>query len=107
VLFKPTKAAIIQFRTTYEGALSYFVSGNDKFEEDQGFAIHPWVKVRIDNKATFVHGNYAVAMGNYFFTETNGNEVKAEYTFGYLKGQDENLKIKLHHSSLPFSVKSR
>lgn len=104
VLFKPTKAAETQFRPTRESALSYFVGGNDAYKEDHGFAIHPWTKVRFENVETFLHGDYAVAMGNYFFTETNGNEVKVEYTFGYFKDQEGNLKINVHHSSVPFSA---
>jgi hypothetical protein len=103
VLFKPTKAANDQFRPTREAALSYFVGGNDKYNEDQGFAIHPWTNVRFENTATYIHGDYAVAMGNYFFTQLDGTEVKVEYTFGYIKGPDGKLKINLHHSSIPFS----
>ena len=102
VLFKPTKAAEAQFRNDKESALSYFVGGNDKFAEDGGFAIHPWTNVRFENVATYLHGDYAVAMGNYFFTQTDGTDVKVEYTFGYNK-VDGKLKINLHHSSLPFS----
>lgn len=104
VLFKPTKAAETQFRPTRESALSYFVGGNDKYKEDHGFAIHPWTNVRFENTETYIHGDYAVAMGNYFFTETNGNEVKVEYSFGYLKDEAGNLKINLHHSSIPFNA---
>lgn len=103
VLFKPTKAADVQFRPTRESALSYFVGGNDKYKEDHGFAIHPWTNVRFENAANSIHGDYAVAMGNYFFTQLDGSEVKVEYTFGYLKGSDGKLKINLHHSSVPFS----
>ena len=103
VLFKPTKAADTQFRLTREAALSYFVGGNDNYNEDHGFAIHPWTKVRFENIATYIHGDYAVAMGNYFFTQLDGTEVKVEYTFGYKKGPDNKLKINLHHSSIPFS----
>jgi len=103
VLFKPTKAADSQFRLTREAALSYFVGGNDKYNEDHGFAIHPWWKVRFENIATYFHGDYAVAMGNYFFTQLDGTEVKVEYTFGYIKGSGGKLKINLHHSSVPFS----
>ena len=103
VLFKPTKAAEVQFRLDREGALSYFVGGNNKYLEDGGFAITPWINVRFDNKATYLHGDYAVAMGNYFFTQTDGSEVKVEYTFGYIKGEDGELKINLHHSSLPYN----
>lgn len=102
VLFKPTKAADAQFRNDKESALSYFVGGNDKYGEDHGFAIHPWTNVRFENVGTYLHGDYAVAMGNYFFTQTDGTEVKVEYTFGYNK-VDGKLKINLHHSSLPFS----
>jgi hypothetical protein len=40
-------------------------------------------------------------MGNYFFTDLDGNEAKVEYTFGY-KLVDGVLKIDLHHSSFPF-----
>jgi len=42
-------------------------------------------------------------MGNYFFTGTDGDETKVEYSFGYTKDEDGNLKIVLHHSSLPYS----
>ena len=42
-------------------------------------------------------------MGNYFFTDLNGDETKVEYTFGYVKGADGHLNIDLHHSSLPFT----
>ncbi len=103
VLFKPTKAADKQFRLTREEALSYFVAGNEKFTEDHGFAIQPWVKVRFENAATFLHGDYAVAMGNYFFTPLDGEETKVEYSFGYVKDDAGRLRINLHHSSLPFN----
>ncbi len=76
VLFKPTKAADAQFRMDRESALSYFVGGNDKYAEDHGFAIHPWINVRFENMGTYIHGDYAVAMGNYFFTQTDGTEAK-------------------------------
>jgi hypothetical protein len=105
VLFCPTKAAKKQFRTTKEGAVSYFVGGDKNFPEDKGFALQPWTKVRFENAGTFIHGDYAVAMGNYFFTPKEGEEVKVEYTFGYIKGKDGKLRINLHHSSLPYTKK--
>ena len=40
-------------------------------------------------------------MGNYFFTDLDGNEAKVEYTFGY-KLINNELKIDLHHSSFPY-----
>ena len=71
VLFAPTKAAHHQFRLTKEGALSYFVGGNKEFPEDKGFALQPWINVRFENAGTYIHGNYAVAMGRelLFYTE--------------------------------------
>lgn len=101
VLFKPTLAAEEQFRGTFEGALSYFVGGS--IEEDGGFAIAPYTNVRWENEGTLIDGDTAMAMGNYFFTTTEGEDVKVEYSFGYMAGEDGDLKIVLHHSSLPYS----
>lgn len=103
VLFKPTLAYVDQFRGTKKEALSYFI-GQD-LEEDKGFALAPYTKVRWENEGIITDGDSAMAMGNYFFTKANGKEVKAEYSFGYIKDEEGNLKINLHHSSLPFSPK--
>lgn len=103
VLFKPTKAAMDQFRPTHDGALSYFIGGNSSFPEDKGFALQPWTKVRFENAAVILEENRALAMGNYFFTDQNGDETKVEYSFGYVKGANGQLKIDVHHSSLPFN----
>merc|ERR1712176_568312 len=101
VLFKPTLAADEQFRSTFEGALSYFVAtGNVK--EDKGFAIKGWTNVRFENEDIITEGPVGKAMGNYFFTKPDGEEVKVEYSFGYLLTDDGDVKINLHHSSLPY-----
>jgi len=77
VLFKPTLAADDQFRET--------------FDEAQHIAIY---------------GDYAVSMGNYFFTPADGGaEQKVEFTFGYIKDANGDLRINVHHSSLPFMAK--
>ena len=103
ILFKPTLAAEDQFRETTEEALSYFVGTEGT--EDGGFAIAPYTAVRWENNGTVISdsGDMAVAMGNYFFTGTDGNETKVEYSFAYEKDENGDLKIVLHHSSLPFS----
>lgn len=100
VLFKPTKAAEDPFRNSYDEALSYFVGG--MVEEDSGFALQPWTSVRFDNEDLLIRDDYAIAMGHYYFTDTEGKETKVEYTFGYSLDEDGNLKIDLHHSSLPY-----
>lgn len=102
VLFKPTKAVDQQFRLTKQGALSYFVGGDSDYPEDKGFATHPWTSVRFDNRGTVIEGNTALAMGNYYFTTPEGDEVKVEYSFGYKKDDAEKLRIVLHHSSVPY-----
>ena len=101
VLFKPTLAAVDQFRPTFETALSYFVASNNACPEDQGFAIKGWTDVRFENSDVIIDGNTALAMGNYFFTSQEGSEVKVEYTFGYIEDDNGGLRIQLHHSSMP------
>ncbi len=104
VLFKPTRATENQFRNTKEGALAYFIGGNSKFSEDTGFALQPWSDVRFENSGIILYQNSAIAMGNYFFTESETGAVKkVEYTFGYIQAPDGSLKINLHHSSVPFT----
>ena len=103
VLFKPTKCEIEQFRPTKGEAESYFIAGDDRAcNEDKGFAINPWTKVRFENSNIILEENRAIAMGNYYFTDLNGDEAKVEYTFGY-KLAGGQLKIDLHHSSFPYS----
>jgi hypothetical protein len=102
ILFKPTLAAEDQFREDADQALSYFVGTEGS--EDKGFAIAPYTAVRWENNGTVIadSGDMAVAMGNYFFTGTDGAETKVEYSFAYEKDAEGALKIVLHHSSLPF-----
>merc|ERR1719221_2269085 len=106
VLFKPTLAADEQFRGTFDGALSYFVAKNTDspgsvIGEDSGFAIKGWTAVRFENTGMILYQSTATAMGNYFFTNSDG-VTKVEYTFGYFLDAEGNLRINLHQSSLPY-----
>ena len=102
VLFKPTKASKEQFRPKIEMALSYFLGGKNSYcEEDDGFAMKPWVEVEFENSGFIFEEHRALAMGNYFFKDTKGSRLKVEYTFGYKLSSGE-LVIDLHHSSLPY-----
>jgi len=101
VLFKPTKAAALQFRLTKPEAISYFVTG--VVPEDHGFALQPWSAVRFENAGIIIDSDSAVAMGNYFFTDANtGKETKVEFTFGYIRGADGKLLINVHDSAFPY-----
>lgn len=100
VLFKPTKASLVQFRDDKDEALSYFVGGKEP--EDKGFALAPYTKVRFENHGMTIDCDSALAQGNYYFTNTQGQEIKVEYSFGYIEDKNGNVKINLHHSSLPY-----
>ena len=101
VMFKPTLAAEKQFRGTFEDALSYFIGTEGT--EDSGFAIKGWTHVRWESAGIYTNAASAMAMGNYFFTGPDGDETKVEYSFGYIRGDSGELKINLHHSSLPYA----
>lgn len=105
VLFNPTLTYERQFRTTIEGALSYFVGGNDNFPEDKGFAIKErgWASVRWDNIGNNATDVMAVAMGVYYFSPINGGDpVQVDYSFAYKRDETGKLRIVLHSSHLPY-----
>lgn len=107
VFFKPTLATGGNtFRPTREGALSYFVGGNPKFPEDSGFALKRWTKVSYDNNAAEngiqIHGDTAITMGNVYFTDYKGNEVKVDKTFVFRRDNEGKLKLCVHKSALPY-----
>ncbi|MEL7263308.1 MAG: phosphoribosyl-AMP cyclohydrolase [Planctomycetota bacterium] len=108
VLFKPTLASQRQFRLDFEGALSYFVGGNEDYPEDHGFALRPWSNVEWENAGTEIFdGETGVAMGNYYFTPVDGSDVvKVEYSFAYTVDDAGKLKIVLHGSHLPYNPSS-
>ena len=43
-------------------------------------------------------------MGNYFFTNYQDEQIKVEYSFGYMLDNKSTLKIVFHHSSVPYKV---
>ena len=101
VLFKPTLAQAQQFRLSFNDALSYFVRG--VVAEDTGFAIKPWSNVKFGEQYIQLGGEFAIAMGNYYFTEHDQDEVlKVEFTFCYIKDHQNRLRIVAHHSSMPY-----
>lgn len=60
--------------------------------------------VRFENSKTILNADSATAMGEYYFTGTDGSETKVEYTFQYRRASDGSLKIVVHHSSVPFAA---
>ena len=107
VFFKPTLAfGANAFRSTKEGALSYFIAGNQNFPEDTGFALKCWVKVRYDNDAAEngiqVHGEVAITMGNFYLTSSEGKEIMVEKTLVFRRCGDGKLRLCVHKSALPY-----
>lgn len=108
VFFKPTLAfGKNTFRSTREGALSYFIGGNNDFPEDTGFALKHWVKVRYENNAAEngiqIHGDIAITMGNVHFTNAKGEQVMVDKTFVFRRCKDGKLRLCVHKSALPFA----
>jgi hypothetical protein len=105
VLFKPTLTQAPQtFRTTREGALSYFVGGDANFPNDTGFALKGWTGFETTNAAIFRRGDVAMSMGKVRLNNQDGSVTEVDKTWGYRKDENGTLRIVLHHSSLPFAV---
>jgi hypothetical protein len=104
VLFKPTLTVVPQtFRTTKAGALAYFVGGDSNFPKDTGFALKGWTKCEAKNAAVFIAGDSASSMGNVMITDKAGKVTTVDKTWTYVKDDAGQLRIVVHHSSLPFS----
>jgi hypothetical protein len=103
VLFKPTLTVAPQtFRTTREGALSYFVGGDPAFPQDSGFALQGWSKCEVDNAAVFIAGDSATTMGKVHFTGKDGKVTSVDKTWMFVKDDAGQLRIVAHHSSLEY-----
>ncbi|MGY6547686.1 MAG: phosphoribosyl-AMP cyclohydrolase [Roseinatronobacter sp.] len=103
VLFNPTLTEAPQsFRTTREGALAYFIGHDENFPRDTGFALGGWTDVEIENYAVFIQGDIAKTMGNVHLTNADGDVVTVYKTWGFVRDEAGDLRIVLHHSSLPF-----
>tara|TARA_B100000989_G_scaffold298837_1_gene290313 strand:+ start:2656 stop:3123 length:468 start_codon:yes stop_codon:yes gene_type:complete len=102
VLFKPTLAKTNQFRSKREEFISYFLGENKVCPEDKGFAIKDWKSINFKNFKIIINNGYILSMGNYYFEDSNNTVLKVEYTFGFVQIGENELRINLHHSSLPY-----
>ena len=107
VFFKPTLAyGRNAFRSTKQGALSYFVAGDPDFPEDTGFALKHWVKVWYDNNAAEngiqIHGEIAITMGNVYLVNA-GQQIMVDKTFVFRRCSDGRLRLCVHKSALPYT----
>lgn len=103
VLFKPTLTHGEQtFRTTRAGALAYFVGDDKAFPNDSGFALKGWKKYEYKNAGVFINGDLALTQGNVILTDKDGKVTVVDKTWGFKKDDKGQLRIVLHHSSLPY-----
>ena len=103
ILFKPTLSGGEQtFRLTKQGALSYFVGHDSHYPSDTGFGIKYWRKVKSETSAVMIDETIAMWMGRVMFTDKDGNLVKVDKSFCFRISPGGDLKIVLHHSSLPY-----
>jgi|TARA_B100002051_G_scaffold241989_1_gene246880 hypothetical protein len=103
ILFKPTLAKHNQFRSTKEEFISYFLGQNKVCKEDKGFAIKNWKSIKFENFKIVNYNDQLLSMGNYYFEDEKNEFLKVEYTFGFIKVSPDELRINLHHSSLPYN----
>jgi hypothetical protein len=103
-LFKPTLSSTVPFRTTFAGALSYFVGGNPSFPEDDGFAKNPWKEINFELAGIILGDRDAKVMGWKRLKKTDDSIVSAQFSMSFIRDVTTGgLKIQLHHSSLPYT----
>ena len=84
------------------GDLSYFVGHDSDYPLDQGFGIKGWRSTTSETAASFINGDVAMWMGWILIQDKNGQVTKVDKSFGYKRVGDGQLKIVLHHSSIPY-----
>ena len=115
VAFIPTWAyGDTTFRTTRDGAVSYFVGGDKNFD-DLGYAIgnkpdpvtgerSPWKKAWFDRSVMRLDGNTATVQGFMYTKDEDGNVGYVDKTWAYQKDDEGTVRIVLHHSSSPYTL---
>jgi hypothetical protein len=66
------------------------VGGNPSYPNDKGFVIQ-------------LHGELAITMGNVDLTDSSGKVTTVDKTWAFVREPDGEVRIVLHHSSLPFT----
>jgi hypothetical protein len=52
-----------------------------------------------------LHGDLAITMGNVDLIDSSGKLTTVDKTWAFLREPDGEVRIVLHHSSLPFTAK--
>jgi hypothetical protein len=62
-----------------------------------------WTACQEDNAAIFISGNTASTMGKVHFTDKDGNVTTVDKTWQFVKDDNGQLRIVVHHSSLEYT----
>jgi len=101
VLYKPADAVERTFRTSREGAISYFVGGDRNFPQDKGFALQGWEHVHFTNVDVMFAGDVAMTMGFVSYAGSSGVWRTAEITMGFILDEERQLRINMQHGTFP------
>ncbi|MBT8190887.1 MAG: phosphoribosyl-AMP cyclohydrolase [Bacteroidia bacterium] len=101
VLFKASNSNDLPFRSTYEGALSYYIGNNPSYPDDNGFALADWVNVNWKNAGIINDEKIAIAIGQSVYKDANGDEYIKNYTMCFKKDMNDRLMLIAHKSSSP------
>ena len=113
VLFNPTLTFGEQtFRLDKEGAAAYFIGGNPKYPNDNGFALKPWVACRYtnaggDNAGVLIEDDIAITMGNVYLIDAKGKETVVDKLWVFKRDPDGRLRIIAHKSAIPNPVPAK
>jgi hypothetical protein len=101
LFFRPTLAyAPNAFRTDDPGTLSYFIGGNSRYPDGDGFARGPWERCDYDNNlgngvnGIQIYQDLAIAMGTVTLTDCHGGKTTVDKVFVFRR-QPPNTALKL------------
>lgn len=107
VAFKPTMAkGDSTFRPSRAGALDYFVGPDPAFPAGKGFATYKhWQRCSVRNNVIQLFGSTANTMGFVTVSDDQGSSATVEKTWTFLKLGPGDIRIVLHHSSVPVDAR--
>ena len=111
VLFRPNKLQNLSpFHLVADQAMTFVAGGKIHEDHEASFAItgsKGWSEVDFHNQHVEVTDNIAIAVGNCYLTcaETSGI-TESDYTIGYMKEMDGNVRMFFHSTSLPIDAEA-
>lgn len=100
-MFKIGNETSSNYRSTYDGILSYFIGKNKAFPNDKGITKQNWRKIDWNNNGIIKDGDMAIVMGQATLTNQNGETRLQNYTMCLKKTEGGNLKLIAHKIAKP------